>query len=100
MGLNHSITSSARARPRTEWGSDGAAGHQHDELSRGDHRADGAPPVPAVYPLRYFAASGGPMSYGTDVAEVFLRAAAYVNRILSPAICQCKFRLNTSWSSI
>ena len=30
------------------------------------------------------------MSYGTDVAEVFLRAAAYVNRILSPAICQCK----------
>ena len=56
--------------------------------------------VPAVYPLRYFAASGGLMSYGTDVAEVFLRAAAYVNRILSPAICQCKFRLNTSWSSI
>jgi putative tryptophan/tyrosine transport system substrate-binding protein len=32
--------------------------------------------------LRYFAASGGLMSYGTDVAEVFLRAAAYVNRIL------------------
>jgi putative ABC transport system substrate-binding protein len=38
--------------------------------------------VPAVYPLRYFAASGGLMSYGTDVAEVFLRAAAYVDRIL------------------
>jgi hypothetical protein len=54
--------------------------------------------VPAVYLLRYFAASGGLMSYGTDVAEVFLRAA--VNRILSPAICQCKLRLNTSWSSI
>jgi putative ABC transport system substrate-binding protein len=38
--------------------------------------------VPAVYPFRYFAASGGLMSYGTDVAEVFWRAAAYVDRIL------------------
>jgi putative tryptophan/tyrosine transport system substrate-binding protein len=38
--------------------------------------------VPAVYPFRYFAASGGLMSYGTDVAEVFRRAAAYVNHIL------------------
>ena len=44
--------------------------------------------VPAVYPFRYFAASGGLMSYGTDVAEVFRRAAAYVDHILrgtSPA---------------
>jgi putative ABC transport system substrate-binding protein len=38
--------------------------------------------VPAVYPFRYFAASGGLMSYGTDVAEVFRRAAAYVDHIL------------------
>ncbi len=38
--------------------------------------------VPAVYPFRFFAASGGLMSYGTDVAEVFRRAAAYVDRIL------------------
>jgi putative ABC transport system substrate-binding protein len=38
--------------------------------------------VPAVYPFRYFAVSGGLMSYGTDVAEVFRRAAAYVDRIL------------------
>jgi len=38
--------------------------------------------VPAVYPFRYFAASGGLMSYGTDVAEVFRRAAGYVDRIL------------------
>jgi putative ABC transport system substrate-binding protein len=38
--------------------------------------------VPAVYPFRYFAASGGLMSYGTDVAEVFRRAAIYVDRIL------------------
>jgi putative tryptophan/tyrosine transport system substrate-binding protein len=38
--------------------------------------------VPAIYPFRYFAASGGLMSYGTDMAEVFRRAAAYVDRIL------------------
>jgi putative ABC transport system substrate-binding protein len=37
--------------------------------------------VPAIYPFRLFAASGGLMSYGTDVAEVFRRAAAYVDRI-------------------
>src|SRR5262249_59247662 len=38
--------------------------------------------VPAIYPFRFFAASGGLMSYGTDVAEVFWRAAGYVDRIL------------------
>ena len=38
--------------------------------------------VPAVYPFRYFATSGGLMSYGTDVTEVFRRAAAYADRIL------------------
>ena len=34
--------------------------------------------LPAVYPFRYFAASGGLLSYGTDVADVFRRAASYV----------------------
>jgi len=38
--------------------------------------------VPAIYPFRFFAASGGLMSYGTDVTEVFRRAAAYVDRVL------------------
>jgi putative ABC transport system substrate-binding protein len=38
--------------------------------------------VPAIYPFRFFAASGGLMSYGTAVAEVFRRAAGYVDRIL------------------
>ena len=37
--------------------------------------------VPAVYPFRFFATSGGLMSYGTEVTEVFRRAAAYVDRI-------------------
>jgi putative ABC transport system substrate-binding protein len=38
--------------------------------------------LPAVYPFRYFATSGGLMSYGTDVADIFRRAASYVDRIL------------------
>jgi putative ABC transport system substrate-binding protein len=38
--------------------------------------------VPAIYPFRYFAMSGGLMSYGTNLVEVSSRAASYVDRIL------------------
>jgi putative ABC transport system substrate-binding protein len=38
--------------------------------------------LPAVYPLRYFVASGGLMSYGIDVVDQFRRSASYVDRIL------------------
>jgi putative tryptophan/tyrosine transport system substrate-binding protein len=38
--------------------------------------------LPAIYPFRYFAASGGLMSYGIDTADPFRRAADYVDRIL------------------
>jgi ABC-type uncharacterized transport system substrate-binding protein len=38
--------------------------------------------LPAIYPFRYFAASGGLLSYGTDVADVYWRAASYVDRVL------------------
>ncbi len=38
--------------------------------------------LPAVYPFRYFATSGGLMSYGVDVSEVYRQAASYVHRIL------------------
>jgi putative tryptophan/tyrosine transport system substrate-binding protein len=38
--------------------------------------------LPAVYPYRFYAVSGGLLSYGTDVDEVFRRAAGYVDRVL------------------
>jgi ABC-type uncharacterized transport system substrate-binding protein len=41
--------------------------------------------LPAVYPFRNFAASGGLMSYGIDLIDSFARAATYVDRILKGA---------------
>ena len=38
--------------------------------------------LPAVYPLRIFAADGGLISYGPDVVDGFRKAASYVDRIL------------------
>ena len=39
--------------------------------------------LPAAYAYRLFAASGGLLSYGTDLADLFRRAARYVDRILN-----------------
>jgi len=38
--------------------------------------------LPAVYPYKYFAHSGGLVSYGPDSVSPFRRAAASVDRIL------------------
>jgi putative ABC transport system substrate-binding protein len=38
--------------------------------------------LPAVYPYRFFAASGGLASYGVDYIDTYRRAASYVDRIL------------------
>jgi putative tryptophan/tyrosine transport system substrate-binding protein len=41
--------------------------------------------LPAVYPFRYFAEDGGLISYGIDLVDIWLRSAAYVDRILRGA---------------
>jgi putative ABC transport system substrate-binding protein len=41
--------------------------------------------IPAVYPFRIFAVSGGLLSWGLDYVEVYRQAAVYVDRILRGA---------------
>ena len=41
--------------------------------------------VPAVYQLSFFVRDGGLLSYGPDGADLFRRAASYVDRILRGA---------------
>jgi putative tryptophan/tyrosine transport system substrate-binding protein len=38
--------------------------------------------MPAIYPFRFFSEQGGLMSYGVDAADLNVRAASYVDRIL------------------
>ena len=38
--------------------------------------------MPAVYSYRYFATTGGLISYGTDTIDLARQAASYVDRIL------------------
>jgi putative ABC transport system substrate-binding protein len=53
--------------------------------------------LPAVYPLRIFAADGGLVSYGPDAADQFRQAAFYVDRIRarSRPSFRCRGRLST-----
>src|SRR5262249_30754382 len=41
--------------------------------------------LPAVYPFRYYVASGGLISDGVDTSDLYRRSAAYVDRILKGA---------------
>ena len=45
----------------------------------------GAPPLRTIYPSRNFLESGGLISYGANNAELFRRAADYVDKILRGA---------------
>ena len=38
--------------------------------------------LPAVYPFPFFVRSGGLISYGPDIVDLYRRAAGYVDRIL------------------
>lgn len=38
--------------------------------------------IPAIFPHRYMVTAGGLLSYGTDNADLFRKAASYVDRIL------------------
>jgi putative ABC transport system substrate-binding protein len=56
--------------------------------------------VPTIYVFRQFVSEGGLMSYGPDTADIFRRAASYVDRILKgekpaelPAQAPVKFEL-------
>ena len=41
--------------------------------------------LPAVYSNRYYVASGGLVSYGVNIVDLYRRAASYVDRILKGA---------------
>jgi putative ABC transport system substrate-binding protein len=41
--------------------------------------------LPAIYPQEEYADEGGLMSYGTDNADLYRRAAGYVDKILKGA---------------
>jgi len=56
--------------------------------------------LPAIYLRRQFATDSGLISYGPDLADIWLRAGGYVDKILKGAslpICRLSSRPNSSW---
>ena len=56
--------------------------------------------IPTVYSRREFAATGGLMSYGSNINESYRLLGVYAARILkgeSPVICRSNYRPSTSW---
>ncbi len=51
--------------------------------------------LPAIYPERFFAKSGGLISYGPNYVDEFRNAASYVDRILKGE--KCRLRPRTCW---
>ena len=41
--------------------------------------------LPAIYPYRYYISSGGLISYGLEITDLYRRAASYIDRILKGA---------------
>ena len=41
--------------------------------------------LPAIYPYRYYILSGGLISYGLEITDLYRRAASYIDRILKGA---------------
>ena len=55
--------------------------------------------LPAIYPFRFYAASGGLMSYGIDQTELVREAASYVDQsceVQTRATFRCNYRLSTT----
>ena len=69
--------------PKLEWWPCTSHRRDHDRPSRFDHCAGITLPITYVFSFRTDAARGGLMSYGPNTADLFQRAAGYVDRILN-----------------
>ena len=55
--------------------------------------------LPTAYSTRSYVEAGGLMSYGPDIADLFRRAATYVDKILKGARPKCRCPLSSRRSS-